>query len=166
MPSGIVHFQAGLVLGAVVNTSSFYLGASGTQLLALGCGTAIGLLLTPDMDLTKTTYPEHQLKRIPIFGWCVYLLTLPYGALFTHRGISHHLVFGTLTRMAYMAAALLFCVAGIYGLLCLLGQPPTVFWHSREPQIGMANVVLLGFGWWLQDALHICMDRFSSWWKR
>jgi len=59
--------------------------------------------MNPDLDLA------HKIKLISLRGF----LSLPfrwYSLVFRHRGISHSLIFGSLTRLAWLGgmAALLF----------------------------------------------------------
>ncbi|MCB1117299.1 MAG: DUF2227 family putative metal-binding protein [Chlamydiia bacterium] len=60
------------------------------------------LFMNPDLDLA------HQIKFLSIRG----VLTSPfrlYSKIFSHRGLSHSIVFGTLTRLLFLAVlALLF----------------------------------------------------------
>lgn len=54
-------------------------------------------LITPDMDLA-----ENRMQARNNWG-LLGVLWVPYGALFSHRGLSHSWIIGPLTRLAYMA---------------------------------------------------------------
>jgi len=65
-------------------------------------GAACGYFATPDLDIPHRTHEEwRMIKRLPVLGrlWAAYWAA--YGQLFTHRGISHAPVLGTLTRAGY-----------------------------------------------------------------
>ena len=62
-----------------------------------GCFAYGTLFMSPDMDLA------HQIKFFSIRG----ILTSPfrlYSKLFSHRGLSHSILFGTLTRLLFLAS--------------------------------------------------------------
>jgi uncharacterized metal-binding protein len=54
-------------------------------------------LITPDMDLAENRMQARN-------NWGILgVLWIPYGALFSHRGLSHSWIIGPLTRLVYMA---------------------------------------------------------------
>lgn len=54
-------------------------------------------LITPDMDLA-----ENRMQARNNWG-LLGMLWIPYGALFSHRGLSHSWLVGPLTRLVYLA---------------------------------------------------------------
>jgi uncharacterized metal-binding protein len=63
----------------------------------IGCFTYATLFMSPDVDLA------YQNKLFSLKG----VLTLPfrlYALIFSHRGLSHMPIIGTLTRLIYLAA--------------------------------------------------------------
>ena len=54
-------------------------------------------LVTPDLDLA-----ENRMQARNNWG-LLGLLWVPYGALFSHRGLSHSWIIGPLTRLLYLA---------------------------------------------------------------
>jgi uncharacterized metal-binding protein len=65
------------------------------------------VLLSPDLDLATSRSTRRW--RAARFLWC------PYVLIFRHRGLSHHLLLGPLSRIAYLGAllALLLWAAGL-----------------------------------------------------
>jgi len=100
------------------------------------------VLLSPDLDLA-TSRPTRR-WRAARFLW------FPYALIFRHRGLSHHLLLGPLTRIAYLGAllALLLWAAG------LLTQ------EIRVPGWTVLVPVLVGL--YLPNQVHIVMDRLRT----
>lgn len=112
------------------------------------CGLIAGHLVTPDVDHPMTTIEEGRFLRLlgPLgrlwqaFWW-------PYTELFTHRGWSHTVPVGTLTRAAYLA-----------------GPAYLIYWLSgvtlSPEQVVYLPVFALAFfaGWMFQDMTHLALD--------
>src|SRR5215207_8426337 len=99
MPSGKTHDMVTLVLApptfaaAWGLTGSVWLSALATVAMLFG-----GLMFGPDLDIQSRQYTRWGPLR---------LLWWPYKAVFRHRSRwSHGIVFGTLIRVVYFAAAL------------------------------------------------------------
>lgn len=91
------------------------------------------LFLHPDLDLAR------QVKLFSLKG----LLTLPfrpYSYLFSHRGISHWPLVGTLTRVGWA-----------YGILAFLGY--------AFPSLSSSETAFLLGGFVAADLFHIALDR-------
>jgi uncharacterized metal-binding protein len=58
-------------------------------------------LVTPDLDLSEQNVRAKS--NWGLFG----LLWIPYGAMFSHRGLSHSWIVGPLTRVLYLATVFL-----------------------------------------------------------
>ena len=145
-------------------TTTLFLATAGvavvTQSVEIGliaAGVGLGFLISPDWDwvgyqvfhrgLGKTYMvslrPPHSdeevlevvygrvLRRWPdVIQWIFY----PYARLFKHRGISHHWLWGTLSRLVYLVFPI---PLAIYF--------PVVLW------------VYLGL--WFADLIHLLLDR-------
>lgn len=148
MASGRTHARvaASGVVASVV-AAPIVAGAYGAEVAAgLVCGAVCGWLTTPDIDLITLTREERRMRRaVPFFGrlWVAYWAA--YGSFFSHRGISHAPVLGTLTRAVY---ALWWVV--------LLPQPPAI-----EP----AFVAAAFAAWCAQDIGHLVFDKFGFSWR-
>lgn len=111
VPSGKVHESINLIAYASLATAYAYARQQGilndypavqnfvtpamlkTFSLSFMLGT---FLVTPDLDLA-----ENRMRARNNWG-LVGLLWVPYGAIFSHRGISHSWIIGPLTRLLYM----------------------------------------------------------------
>lgn len=103
------------------------------------------LFMNPDMDLA------HQIKLRSLRG----VLSLPfrlYSRVFKHRGLSHSLVFGSLTRIVWLSAIALL----IFYLTNQILPSKTSFvkfFHRYEP------FILFGFfGVFIADLCHLLLD--------
>ncbi len=128
MPSGKVHFgfEAGVLAGCAVVAAGFVRrGSLSTgSLVAFACGFAFSMFfLSPDLDLTRSR-PTHR------WGWLSFLWW-PYAKVFRHRGVSHHVIWGPLTRLGYLAlvaAAVAAAVAALTGHQLAVGRLPVDGW--------------------------------------
>ncbi|MBE0635420.1 DUF2227 family putative metal-binding protein [Candidatus Bipolaricaulota bacterium] len=107
------------------------------------------LLLSPDLDLAKS----DAFHRWGILRW----LWLPYAWVFRHRQMSHHLLWGPLTRMAYVGLA-----AVAIGALVRLGWRETTL-GSQPPA---ASILAICLGVYLPNLEHILADRLTTTWRR
>ncbi len=99
VPSGRFHLASEAVLLALLAAGGVWLAWRGlVRAPALGAflaGYVVGMLfLSPDLDLARTR-PARR------WGWLA-VVWRPYAALFRHRGLSHHVLWGPLTRIAYL----------------------------------------------------------------
>ena len=109
MPSGRAHESINLLTYGAAAVGYAYARQAGltaefdtllapetlkTFSLAFMVGT---FLITPDLDLA-----ENRMQARNNWG-LLGLLWIPYGALFSHRGLSHTWLVGPLTRLAYLA---------------------------------------------------------------
>ena len=90
-----------------------------------------GWMLSADLDLNSA--PSNRWGPLEFIWW-------PYRAIADHRGFSHWIIVGVLSRLAYL-----------YGALVLLGG--TLFWFARyiwpgEPaRISMEAAIVTGAEW-------------------
>jgi uncharacterized metal-binding protein len=110
-------------------------------------------LLSPDLDIHSQVYNNFgPIKK----------LFLPYQKMFKHRGISHMVVIGTMSRVAYVVLIL---VAGAYlveqytEVIVPWGDIlPGVIEYHREGLWALSGVVLADLG-------HIMADRIPKRWR-
>lgn len=152
MPSGKTHLRIELwtlPLWGVL----FYLFVDATLFaLAIFIGAYLfsSLLLSPDLDLRQNS----ARRRWGLLG----LVWLPYTKIFKHRGVSHNLLFGTLTRLGYLA---------MLALVSALGLGHFNVWAVPVAQIPWARLdlwllgILLG-GLWFPNILHALVDKTDS----
>jgi uncharacterized metal-binding protein len=112
MPSGKTHLRIELFLLPLCVALLF--AAQHYQLIAISWEeTAIfagaylfsSLMLSPDLDLRH----NRSRRRWGPLGF----LWLPYTKIFKHRGVSHSLIFGTLTRLGYLGLIALLIALGL-----------------------------------------------------
>lgn len=151
MPSGKTHLRVEMaVLAACVGGVAFLQcervidwQAGGTFLLAYLFSS---LFLSPDLDLARSRASRR-------WGLCR-VLWFPYALLCRHRRLSHHLLWGPLTRILYLGTIALGLVWGIGSLLngrSVSGFAPS--WQILPP-------LLLGL--YLPNQIHILVDRLWS----
>src|ERR687894_28659 len=99
MPSGKTHDAITIILAAPTFVAAWGItGNLALALLATGAMLFGGLMFGPDLDIQSRQYTRWGIFR---FLW------LPYRGMFRHRSRwSHGIIFGTLIRVVYFAAAL------------------------------------------------------------
>jgi uncharacterized metal-binding protein len=109
-------------------------------------GEFLGIQISPDLDLY-----ENCRRGV----WCWYWKM--YGLLFRHRGISHWIIIGTLTRITYILITLF----------------PLIFLLVKLELFGAAlqkipyNILLhIFYGLCISDGVHIVLDKISTGIKR
>ena len=154
MPSGRTHLQIEVVLLAVWAAA----GALCVHWEWVGTAEIAGfivaylfsmLLLSPDLDLAKS----DSYRRWGPLRW----VWAPYAAAFRHRRISHHPLFGPITRIAYVS---------ILALTALLVY--TFVSRSATPRLGASIDLVLAvlIGLYLPNLTHILVDGLQSVWVR
>lgn len=146
MPSGETHLKLELILlpGFLV---AFYLLNPNLNLesLLLFGGTYLlsSLLLSPDLDLRVN---KSRRRWGPLrFIW------FPYTKIFKHRGLSHSLLFGPFTRLAYLAVI----IALLLFFLSFLGISMPKLSPSYE------SLIVMAIGLCLPNAIHVLIDRLD-----
>jgi uncharacterized metal-binding protein len=150
MPSGQVHNAINTlsyvaIAGAYGYGSSqglisrFDVGQIGLFSLAFAAGT---FLLSPDLDLAEQNVSSKRNWGLLGFLW------VPYGWVFSHRGLSHTWLIGPLTRLFYLAL--------------LLAAP---VWFGREVlqnfRIGQDDALAIMVGYYVSQWLHLLADGVS-----
>ena len=154
MADGRTHTQgttASLAIGTLLGIAFVLERPTAPALAAAAgawCGLVAGHLVTPDIDHPKTTIEEGRFLRV--FGLLGYLwmgFWWPYRLFFHHRGWSHTVPVGTLSRVLYLAgpAYLLWLFSG------LSLSPEQI---AYLPAFALCMLA----GWMLQDLVHLALD--------
>ena len=154
MPSGRVH--------NIINTSSYgaiaaaalfgiqqdWLVITSAQALSFTLAYAAGtFLLSPDLDLA-----EGQVDSKRRWGWLGFVW-VPYGRMFSHRGLSHTWLLGPLTRLVYVGVMLL----SVWALLSAVW--PAFPWPAfKSSALSSALVLPLALGYYVSQWLHLIAD--------
>jgi len=106
------------------------------------------LFLSPDLDLLQSRASRR---------WGIgRILWFPYAKIFPHRRLSHHLLFGPLTRILYLGAIVLVIS---WGIELITGRSLHLFLPVRPILVP----VLCGL--YLPNQIHIVVDRLWSFLK-
>ncbi len=132
-------------------TAEFDLLFAPETLLAFSVSYLVGtFFVTPDLDLAEN--PMQARNNWGLLG----LLWVPYGALFSHRGLSHSWIIGPLTRLIYMAL-----LALAFGWAASELAPHFGYRLAFEAQVG-ESWPQLSFGalvgYYLSQWLHLVAD--------
>ncbi|MFN3346838.1 MAG: DUF2227 family putative metal-binding protein [Candidatus Bipolaricaulaceae bacterium] len=137
VPSGQAHLAVELALLPLCVGAGYGLGLR-AELVPLALGYLAGsLFLSPDLDLYHSR-PARRWRPLRVLWW-------PYARLLRHRGLSHHPLFGPLSRLLYL---------GLWALLVwlLVGLP-----RLRWPPASL-TLPFLG-GLLVPQLLHLVLDR-------
>jgi uncharacterized metal-binding protein len=117
-----------------------------TEELAVFAGTYLfsSLFFSPDLDLRRNS----SRRRWGPLGF----IWTPYTKVFKHRGVSHSLVFGTMTRLLYLTALSGLVLMGL--LYAGMAMP-----HLKVPP----RLLLIAYaGLAIPNILHATLDRLVS----
>ena len=138
--------------------------------------------IQPDLDQTstrpgKSTFPLGHFKENFIgqklfpflypFNRVWYFFWQPYGSLFTHRGLSHWPIVGTLTRAGYVLLIML----GLRLFLPILNLNPIINYLELyfPTEANLTNFSSFSLFWFiyilpvfLSDVIHFLVDLFDS----
>lgn len=162
MSSGIVHNTVTSLLilptavSATIATNDLAVG------IAAGAGTAVNLIMAPDLDQVGLTINETILPRPLRFVWaCIWY---PYAYLIPHRSpLSHAPLLGTAIRVLYLSSVIslaLFFIDGAFETA--LGESLIMWLSSVDPDLLVAALV----GLTIADSAHWLTDVISSARKR
>lgn len=152
MPSGRTHLRIELFLLPVFVTLFYlFVDASGAAVvLFAGAYLCSSLWLSPDLDLRQ----NETRRRWGLLGF----VWMPYTKIFKHRGVSHSLLFGTLTRLGYLG---LLAVLIAWGLSYFnLWSIPVAQLASTRLDLWLVGILLAGL--WLPNMLHASVDYLDS----
>jgi uncharacterized metal-binding protein len=154
VPSGRVHEAINLTALGAASAVYFTQFSPATLpsplLLAFSVSYLIGtFLVTPDLDLAEQNVRAKG--RWGIMGG----LWVPYGLLFSHRGLSHTWLIGPITRLVYMGiigAALFFVGEALAGYLGISLQ-------IQAPKVPPQDILwALGGGYYVSQWMHLIAD--------
>lgn len=147
MPSGDRHLKLEMLLLPLFAGGYYYVDPDWARWGAfVGAYLAASLLLTPDLDL----HHNDARKRWGVLGF----IWIPYSKIFKHRGLSHSLLFGVLTRVGYLS---LLVGAGVAGAYYAGVNVPTIAWSPNWPLIGAAVA-----GVYAPNVLHVLYDHWDT----
>lgn len=105
--------------------------------------------LSPDMDIFRSG---------PIRRWGILrFIWLPYSLFFTHRGISHIPIIGTLTRIGY-----LLILSIIISLIVFRDYRIVEEFAMRYRR----EIIWILLGMFASDTLHALLDKVATWFRR
>lgn len=153
MPSGRTHLriEAALLFGwtALAGYLLARRGVTVEGVVAFVLAYAVSMLfLSPDLDLARSRASKRWGIARPLW--------LPYALLFRHRGVSHHPIFGPLTRVMYLGGI---CVVAVLILATAIGRP------ARIPIPSIEIVLAAVAGLYAPNVAHIAADRLASAWR-
>lgn len=153
MPSGRVHNSINMAVLLALGTGTLLASRAGlvtltqSQTLQFSLGFLAGtFLLSPDLDLS-----EQRVNSKKNWGF-LGPLWVPYGMVFSHRGLSHTWVIGPLTRLAYLAILVFLAV----GLLRTFW--PAVHLPALPDPFEWKLLVPVTLGYFLSQWLHLIAD--------
>lgn len=140
-----------VLLPAFVTAFYLFIDASWTAIaLFTGAYLFSSLLLSPDLDLRH----NETRRRWGLLGF----IWIPYTKIFKHRGLSHSLFLGTLTRLAYLGLLAFIVACGLSSLNLRVAAP------LPSTRLYLWFVGLIGL--WLPNMLHALVDRSVRRWRR
>jgi len=144
-----------LLLLPLAGAAAFFVGLPPKSALWAAGAFAYGtLFMSPDLDLA------YQLRTTSLRG----ILSLPfrsYARLFSHRGLSHNVVFGTATRLGWLTMWILLALF-LWNMVAPLlhlraAKPFEEYLRQYQPQLICCLAGLL-----LADWGHLFLDRFGK----
>ena len=152
MPSGKTHLRIELFLLPVWVVLFYLFIDASWQAGALFAGAYLfsSLLLSPDLDLRY----NRSRRRWGLLGF----IWIPYTKVFKHRGVSHNLLFGTLTRLGYLGLLALI-IAFVLSHFNIWAIPSDAL---SAPPIDLKFLGILIAGLWLPNVIHTVTDHVHS----
>lgn len=174
LPDGIYHLRITLTfipIAALLGVAAFFVPLDWwLRGLIAGLGCLLGIIFSPDLDLPIFTTAEQVWFKIPIIGdflahfWSYFWYR--YARHMKHRGLSHNLFLGTLTRVIYFIVGVpLNLIYLKVAILIYLAQPVTMaalmvvpIWWFGLLLANVGIVFLLVLGLYVSDIGHIGRD--------
>lgn len=146
MPSGGRHLRLELFLLPLFLTGLYFMKLGWLWPLTFGLAYLFSSLwLSPDLDL-RSNDARRRWGPLGFIWW-------PYTKVFKHRGLSHNLLFGPLTRIGYLF---------LLGFLIIHALNYFGVRAAFYLRISNAILVMVGAGLYLPNVLHILYDHFDS----
>lgn len=158
MADGRTHFIANVVSGTAMTLAAHRLLDDPQAWTYVALGSMIGAIITPDLDQEGRTHTENLLRRIPVVGFVFQVSWYPYAILFRHRGASHTLLFGTLSRVLYSILLILFWLIFASGLLWMFNASPQRLIAATLHALAQLASAYLVAAWFGQDVVHYIFD--------
>ncbi|MBF0361775.1 MAG: DUF2227 family putative metal-binding protein [Oligoflexia bacterium] len=117
-------------------------------------------ILNPDLDMAN----YHKLRSLKGF---ILLPFFPYSLIFKHRGISHSIFFGSITRIVYLIILVFVGYEIVFfyqqeswpSISQMRSHIDIIFSLSYNPiKENIANILLVIVTLWYGDLLHILLD--------
>lgn len=144
------HFNFFLILPIVILGGYYFLSIPKRDLIIFSSAFAYSsLFMNPDLDLA------NKIKLFSLRG----VLTIPfrtYSWIFRHRGLSHHLILGTLTRVLW-----LFLFVFTFSIIFMKIGMHSLHWKSLF-SIYRHEFMFALFGILLADLAHLFLDSVST----
>lgn len=159
MAKGKNHDRWNLLIGGVLSGALLGVTLKWPLFIAFNLGWMLStFILSPDLD----TMPK---KRAGILRFFLY----PYSLLFKHRGLSHSVLFGTLTRVFYGVLAFFLCIFVLYKMQYIslnpqhLGKSLWIYLLNYDlKQTSYLILTWVFIGMLGADLSHIFLDKVSS----
>ncbi len=156
MPLGKTHDKMSylICIAASITLYTYHLRLDFLVLFSIGWLVAT-LFFSPDLDIMPK-------KRSFLLAPFLY----PYSLIFKHRGVSHSIFLGTLTRVIYGILVSLFIIYILFEMGKIEHSPETAWegliFYLKNFDIGRDEYRYLVWpflGAWLSDLVHIALDR-------
>ncbi len=152
MASGRTHIAGTVALAPMTAMAAWQLTGGDTIAMAIaGAGCLSGVLISPDLDMSRRTISETLLLRWNLaIGWLWIALWFPYAFISKHRGLSHVPIFGTLSRMLYLAV----CYVGLHYFLQEFYAIDLLSWpqlYQQQLLIFVTGLAVSDIGHWILD---------------
>ena len=166
MPSGRTHLRIELFLFPVALLAFWYWAFPWLdpryqwQAFSLFGGAYLmsSLLFSPDLDLRHNSARNNW--GVLGFVW------IPYTKIFKHRGLSHSLIFGVLTRLAYLSVFGALIGISIWVGLSYLFRRELAIPQWQMDAYGYRWLIIFISGLWVPNVIHILVDRVHSAFRR
>ncbi len=118
----------------------------------MSIGFLIGTLYSPDVDMASKRNFFSSFKKNPIKStWRLsYIVWVPYSWFSNHRGFSHQMVFGTLSRVLYLIVMFL--------PFFFIAKQQSILFNFIQSSF----FIYLVIGWIMADISHILLDHAGS----
>lgn len=163
MARGKTHDRINLIIGSVFTGALIGLERNYLVVAGFVAGFLLStLVVSPDLDIG----PKKRTRWLQFFLY-------PYSIFFRHRGHSHSILFGTLTRVLY-GILVFFAIVFILSKMGYIPIGAKDFFHIALDFLLSYDYSLVSYkfltwtylGMFLADLLHIFIDRISSAWGR
>lgn len=163
MALGKTHDKVNLFFGSIFAGLLIGIEQSWPVVLSMVCGWLLAtLVFSPDTDLM----PKKRARFLRFFLY-------PYSLLFRHRGISHSLFLGTLTRIVYGIATfgMLVFILNKMGYIKLSAdnffKGLWIYFRNYDYSIESYKMVSWFFGgMFIADFCHVMLDKISDMFTR